>query len=186
MEDYSVDKYVSYVQEQIKKMLVGLEVIDFHTQEITPDKINTALANFTPVNLMLNAEYQRLLKQQKDQEKEFRKWSDRKFVETKAVMSEGLAKSVKLSKAEIDIQVRFENEKEYEDFEDQEQELEMKVDYVKKLLDQWKDHAWVLRALSDNMRTELKTLNIERSMETFDPLAPITNREGSRRRKIVE
>lgn len=181
----TVDRYVSYVEEQIKKMVVGLEVIDFQTNEITPNKINTALANFTPINLMLNAEYQRLRKEEQDVKKDFRKWSDIKFVETKDRMMKNVSKSVKLSKVEIDIQVRYDSTEEYDEFENHLQELEMKVDYVERLLDQWKDHAWVLRALSDNMRTELRTLNIERSMDSFDPLAPITNKEENRRRKIV-
>jgi len=184
MGEVSVDRYVNYVQDQIKKMVSGLEVIDSRTEEITPNKINTALAYFTPVNLMLNAEYQRLKKEHQDYKKYFRKWQDAKFVEVKKEMYVGVAKSVKLSKAEIETQVRVDYAKEYEEMEDLEQELEMKVDYVKLLLDQWGAHAWILRALSDNMRTEMKTLNIERSMDSFDPLAPITNTTGNRRQRI--
>lgn len=153
---FNVESYIEEVQSQIEKFKEYLEIFDDYSNEISPEKLNKALAHFSQVNFSLNAEYQRFRAELKNLEADFQEWFDKKFIETKTKLLEGKTSSYKLSQSEIETQLRAENQKEHRQFFDKVTESKMKTDFLERLMKQWSEHGYNLKVISDNLRSELR------------------------------
>ena len=61
---------------------------------------------------------------------------------------------------EIEAYARHTNAKQFKEWEQKKNALEGKVALLRRLLDAWKGHINILTSLSNNMRSEMRALNI--------------------------
>lgn len=154
--------YITYVQEQIKSFKKESELIDSSLDEITPSKINTVLANFSNVQLGLFAEFERRKTEQKALKRSFQAWWDEKFVaKRKQLNPQTLPGSKWASKNEIESEVRVDNVQEFNKWQEQIDEIDGKVSFLYRLIEEWKSLGYRLNTLSENSRQEMASLGIE-------------------------
>lgn len=160
MEDnLQLEVYLEYVNIQISKMGEMCDLIK--EGDITPQTINWALANYTPIGVGLNGEYQRIKDLSTDYQLEYKEWWDEIFLEARDKLNDGRATSKFASKSEIESQARLDNKDRYRKWQMKLSELENKVRFIIRQIDIWKKHDSILTNLSMNMRSEMKALSIE-------------------------
>jgi len=157
------------VNSQIEDFRKYSKLVDTMTNEVTPFEINSALACYTDVGVALNGEYQRKKIEHNKLLRLFEEWYDEKLVETrKRLQEESTSKSIKASLKEIESELRYNNKEKYYELQEQITEAESSVSFVLRLIDQWKKHSDILINLSQNMRTELRSLSIENRVNSMD------------------
>lgn len=178
--------YITYVIEQIEYFKEQTNLIDQTQNEVTPPKLNKALANFSNTQLTLHAEYRRKDKELRKLRRQYQAWWDEKYVEKRRELNPTTLPGSKwLSKGEIESETRVSNKKEYEEWRDKLDDLEDQVDFLKSLRDEWSKHGAVLNTLSQNARQEMISLSIGEGTSNTQPYrAHAFN--GRRRRKSQE
>lgn len=153
--------YVDYVEEQLNKwekyhnMVTG----DY----VTPEMINTALAEYSKILISLIAELGRIKQKYVDEEMEFNIWFSKKYKETREKLCPFNSSANKWpSKTEIESYVRVEYENEYREKHKALKEIEGKMNFIDGLLSGWKKRDQVIISLANNMRSEMRELSIER------------------------
>lgn len=159
-----VDTYVSYVEETIRKFGKTAKLI--HKEEIRPQELNYSLASYLEVNIGLIAEFQRAIAEKVDFESQYEEWWDKKFSEKRKEMVAETSSKGKIAVKEIDVEVRLAYPEEYQVWETKHQELTAKVNFLERLVELYKKYDSVLTTLSSNMRSELRSLNLESRMNT--------------------
>jgi len=158
-----IEKYISYVQEIISKYTKYSKLID--NDQVHPDDLNSALANYLPINSMLLAEYQRVKVELFQVNNNFEAWWDSKFVETRNKLISQIAnEKLKISLKEIETILKVDCKIEYAEWQNKLKEAELKVSFYKRLLDLYKNFQSVLITLSQNMRVEMRILKTEDNM----------------------
>lgn len=176
--------YIEFVQEKIKEMKSTARLI--REGQVIPARLNTCLAQYTEVNLMLVAEYQNQKTEHKRLEELFQLWWDKKFIASRNLLNEDRAKTKFASKAEIDSQTRIDNEKEYVEKKRELSESESRVRFMLRLIDSWKSQKDILVNLSQNMRTEMKALYVEDWANKAQKVRDETSIQPRRKRKVRE
>jgi len=165
--DTYLNDYLKYVSDTISKYRNYYKLIN--NNEINPIDINKCLANYMEVLYILTSEYQRVKTELLDIQNEFDKWYDNKFVEIRLRMESENDKNTKHSLKEIETQLRYDNKDEYYIYQEKIKVADMKVQYYLRILDGWKKFDSILTTLSNNLRMELRALNIEDRVND-DPL----------------
>jgi hypothetical protein len=151
--------YMTYVKYMLDKYRSYTELI--HDNDITPSSVNSALANYSKVQLCLIAELKRKNAMLHYATQEYNNWYSNKYSETrKKLTSEIESKSVKLGQKEIEYEMRVLFSEEMQKLEDKVFFAEEGVSYLTKILTAWDNFSKMLTSLSNNMRTEMITLNI--------------------------
>jgi len=162
-----MEDYINFIEEQIKYFQEHSDL--FENDEITPLKLNTTLAHYTNVGVALIGEYTRHKYQLYDLQKNYEKWYSKKFYEVrKQMMSEFESKTIKISIKEVETSVKVEFEKEYWEWQDKITDIELRISFLRGLIDQWTKLDSVLNNLSRNMRQEMISLSIENRMNKAD------------------
>ena len=162
-----MDKYIAYIEEQLAYFKKHSDLSD--NEEVTPVKVNTTLAHYVNVGVALIGEYTRYKYQLYSLSKEYDKWHSKKFYETrKQMISEFESKTIKIAVKEIDNAVKVENETEYWKWQDKITDLELRLRFLQRLIDQWAKLDNVLNNLSKNMRQEMISLSIENRMNSVE------------------
>ena len=176
--------YIDYVEEQIELFQKYSKLYDDYLQEVNGNQINNALAHYSGVNSTLNAEYQRKKKQLNDTIREYQEWFDNKFMGVKDKVHGGKPSSFKASQKEIEIQLRYENSKEYKEYQQVISDLEHSTAFLRRLLEQWKRHGDMIIALSQNMRSEMKSFGLENIVNSREKLPQRFENAPVRKRTI--
>jgi hypothetical protein len=178
MEELSqIIEYVEFVNSRVRKYKDVSNLIQ--NDEVTPETINKALANYSNVNLALIGEYKRLKANVFKLELNYQEWWDAKFSEArKLLISEIESKTIKISVEEIKVQTRTINKEEYRDWQEKIFAAKEKVSFMLRMVDNWKKVDQILITLSHNMRSEMRTLTLESRINT--------DRDKVRRRTKVE
>lgn len=156
-----IEDYVAYVQDKINEFKKSSELIDMVQNQVTPEKINRNLAVYTSVNGALNAEYQRKKAELSLIKRQYQRWFDEKYSHIKTQMYQGRPQSFKVSGSEIESELRFKFDPEYQEWQDKLLATELASDFILRLLDQWKTHSQIIIALSHNIRQELFSLSLD-------------------------
>jgi hypothetical protein len=157
-----VENYISYVNEIMTKYNKASKLI--YNDEINPNEINKALAEYLEINGILLTDYQIAKVNLYEIQKDFNKYYDKKFIEAKNKLEIDVPRSVKISDKAVDIQVRVDNESQYYEKESQLEEAKYRVAHVRRVLDLYKNFQNILIALSQNMRQEMRTLHLENNI----------------------
>lgn len=164
-----VENYIDYVQKTIQEFSeVGELIIN---NEISPLKLNNSLAKFYSISLALNAEYQRQKINHSILETEYQLWYDEKFIESKRkVISEyENSRSIKPSVKEFEIELRRSYRDEWRDWDLLLKESEAKTQFLLRLRETLNKYDNILTTISNNMRSEMRSLSIEsRSNKNLD------------------
>lgn len=151
--------YLTYIKYMLDKYRSYTELI--HDNDITPSSVNNALANYSKVQLCLIAELKRKNAMFHYASQEYNNWYSNKYSETrKKLASEIESKSIKLGQKEIEYEMRVLYGEEMQKLEDKVFFAEDGVSYLTKILTAWDNFSKMLISLSNNMRTEMITLNI--------------------------
>lgn len=160
-----IEDYIKFVEKTIENHKKIGDLI--RNDEIHPRELNTALGYYFNSNLALNAEYQRAKIEQAELEISFEEWWDKKFEEAKTQVrneyEEGKG-SIKPAVKEFDTRTRSNNRVEYTSWKRKLTTAEAKTRFLLRLLETFKKYDSILVTLSNNMRTEMRTLSLEDRM----------------------
>jgi len=182
----TLEKYVEFVQEQIQKYHRYSQLINYDAGEINPEAINTALAQYNDILLMLISEYNRLKADAHDVEVEYQIWWDDKFTSMRRQLNPpDIVASKWLSKSEIESETRAQYSKEYREWQDKLFQAQQKKAFLGQLLDSWKKMDSILITISTNLRAEMRSLSLDnRLMYKKEELA--SSSTPIRREKIIK
>lgn len=176
--------YHEYVEEQIELFKKYSQLYDESTVEISHIEINNAMVYYSSINAMLNAEYQRKKKESKSAKDEFQQWYDSKYIETKLELESDRPKSYNVPKNEVEANVRVKYAKENKAYQSLITDLDLAVSFLRRLMDQWKQHGQILMTLSQNMRQEMKSFTFENVVNNAEKPAKDVNSRVVRRREV--
>lgn len=155
-----IENYIEYVTKTINKYK-NLNILINKEDEINPEDLNRALAEYLNINLMLIAEYQRSKIDLFKISNEYDRWYDEKFIDCRNQMIKDTeSKTIKNSLKEIEILLRFQWKDEYYRWQERIKEAEYKVAFLRRLVEQYKKFDQVLVTLSSNLRQEMRTISL--------------------------
>ncbi len=182
MDDVSekiVVQYMSYVDEMIKAHRQIGDIIN-EKNEVTPQRINTALALYYKVHTTVIAEYQRQKIKYEAKALEYKAWEDERFQEAKKVVIDSYEeKKIKPSITEFQVQLRLSNKEEYQKRNLELIELEARMRFMLRLLEGLNRYDSILTTMSYNSRSEMKSLSLDERMNA-SPEGVYKNRIRSR------
>lgn len=171
MDEGRVKEYLDFVQS-IQEKVKSVGNLVSGNEEVTPYAVNRALALYYNTNLELIRVYEEQKVRHLDIQNDFEQWYDEKFEECRAEimdMYENVGgKTVKPAAKEYDTRVKTKYSAEYNRRKKALDVAESRVSYLRKLFEILKRYDTILTTISYNMRSELKSLSIEKRANT-DP-----------------
>jgi len=171
MDEGRVKEYMDFVQS-IQQKVNSVGSLVSGNEEVTPFAVNRALALYYNTNLELIRMYEEQKVRHLDIQNDFEQWYDEKFEECRDEimnMYENVGgKSVKPAAKEYDTRVKTKYSAEYNRRKKALDVAESRVSYLRKLFEILKRYDTILTTISYNMRSELKSLSIEKRANT-DP-----------------
>lgn len=166
----NITEYIEYVNHIAKEFGNIAKLV--REEEVTPQRLNYALAMYYEVADGLNSEYQRVKAEYLELDHQYTEWYDLKFEEArKEVIYEYSAEikgSIKPSVKEFEIRLRTKNSVEYAFWRKRLDTAESKMRFIIRKMDIHKKYDGILTTLSNNMRQEMRTLSLESRMNA-DP-----------------
>lgn len=160
-----VERYVEFVDKMIKDYQKIGDLINDDTKEITPEKINTALALYYKVSMALIAEYQRQKINFEAESLEFKVWEDEKFELAKTQIINDYADSkIKPSVKEFETRMRTLFKEEWIEKTMSLNEAESRMRFLLRLMDTLQKYDNILTTISYNMRAEMRSLSLDSRM----------------------
>lgn len=155
-----IDYYINFVEEQIRKYRDKSKLII--SKDIQPYLVNKTLAEYQDINLMLNAEYERAKTKFVEIQDAFQEWWDEVFLKAREYLNPLDRPATKwASIKEIEAYTRHNNKEQFRIWKRKLNDVDARMSFIKRLLDQWKKFDGILTTLSTNMRSELRALSIE-------------------------
>ena len=158
----TIDEYLEFVQEQIKSFQKNTRLI--RDDQIFPETLNRALAEYGNVASMLNAEYQRAKVDQYRVDSEFNDWWDEVVSEARNEILESIEGKKYPAYKEYELVAKERYREKYRAFQDRVYTAERRVSFLRRLIDTYKKQDQILVNLSLNMRSELRTLSLQDRM----------------------
>ncbi len=157
-------RLLAYIDEQIAKMqqysLLG------SGKEPTFYEVNRALCAYQDANLSLISLYNIAKLDLNKVKDEFESWYAEKYIDTRQrVNPVSLAATKWYSQKEIDMMIRFENKDKFHQLDQAVVLEEQRVAFLRRLLDNWAQYAYILTQLSKNLVSELSGLNVENALD---------------------
>lgn len=160
-----MNQYVTYVTDTIAKCKKMGDLIDDMQDQVTPQRLNTALAMYFNVSTWLIAEYQRQKICYEITKREFDAWKDDIFEQAKKqVIYEYAETKVKPSVTEFETRARHMNRDEYQQKLADLETAESRMRFLLRMTDLMKSYDSILTTLSSNMRQEMRTLSLDNRM----------------------
>ena len=163
--DEIVKRYITYVEKMIEEFGKIGNLVDEHN-DVTPQRINTAMAMYYPISMALIAEYQRQKIHYEFLSLEYQHWEDEKFQEAKekVIQSYPDNKTIKPSIKEFDTQMRRDNKEEYSKRKMELTESESRMRFLLRLMNKMDSFDKILTTLSSNARAEMRALSLDANM----------------------
>ena len=160
------EEYIKFVRDIIAKYKgIGELVLPSET-EVTPRRLNAALADYYSTCAGLNAEYQRAKMEHISAKNSFDRWWDTIFIDAKKRVIADYAREdvrgVKPSVTEFETRARLDNADRYYDTKERLDALEAQAHFLLRMLETLASYDRVLTTLSNNMRSELFSISIDR------------------------
>lgn len=160
------EKFIKWVNEQMEQMKKNL-TLGKDEREITFFELNQALRSWTEVHWSLISLYSIAKIEHEAKNEEFENWYADVFIGVRARENKkDLSAGKWASQKEIEMMVR----KEYGfEFQGRKADLlyaERQVAYLRRILESWQTHQFVLGTLSRNMQAEASALGLEKGWES--------------------
>jgi hypothetical protein len=161
-----LSEFITYVETQIKKYQ---QFTKLHEEShLTPEMINTALASYEEINLILIALYNKNKIEEYNVNKQYTRWYDKNLsVIRKEMIEETTSKTIKIAVKEYELELRVRHETEYWEWQDKITSAENKTSFILRIVEAWKTYDKILVTLSSNMRGEMYALSLD-SRINFD------------------
>lgn len=162
-EELSVeDAYIKYVLETIEKYKKYSDRLTRDESEVFPEDVQNILANYQSVKFGILAELNRRMRAIRTLKRKYNDWWNDKVSiarrELLSTMPSGKFPALK----EYSIKAQEDNSLEYNKWQEDLQEAEDKYDFMKMVKADWDSFQWTISALNDNMKSELKSLCVDR------------------------
>jgi hypothetical protein len=158
--------YIKFVQDTVNKYKRIGDLVAPNETEITPARLNAALADYYSTCAGLNAEYQRAKMEHLSAKNSFDRWWDQIFIEAKRHVIADYAREdvrgVKPSVTEFETRARLDNADQYYELKEKLDALESKAHFLLRMLETLAGYDRVLTTISSNMRSELFSISIDR------------------------
>lgn len=156
-----IEDYIRYVQETLSTFSKIGNLIN--GEEISPNLLNKALAEYYNTSLALNSEYQRQKINHSVLETEYQIWYDEKFLEAKRIVITEYSetKSIKPSIKEYEIALRSSFKKEWLEWDLKLKDSDSKTQFLLRLRETLNKYDSILTTISNNMRSEMRSLSID-------------------------
>lgn len=162
--DSYVKNYIEFVDNMIKNYKEVGDLIN-DAGNISPEKINSALALYYNTSLAINAEYQRQKINYEAESIEFKIWEDEKFQLAKEnVFAEYADTKIKPSVKEFETRMRLMNKDEWKIRTISLAESNARMRFLFRLAENLKRYDNILTTISYNMRSEMKSLSLDSRM----------------------
>lgn len=159
------ERYISFVDQMVKDYNKIGNLINSESGEITPERINSALALYYNTSLALIAEYQRQKINFEVETLEFKVWEDEKFELAKtSVLQDYADTKIKPSIKEFDTRMRTLFKEEWVERNAQLAESEAKMRFLLRMMDTLQRYDSILTTISYNMRAEMRSLSLDDRM----------------------
>lgn len=164
------DRYQEFIAKQLENVDFVISLIDDLTREVTPLRLNTALAHFTSVCVALNSESHRKSRDLQFLQDELQIWMDAGIQAARAALVDELGKSAayKVSARELEAGVRVSAPERYTELRTEVIELEAELGWCNRTLIQLNKHGDILEQIGNNMRGEIRLGTLEVRMNKPD------------------
>lgn len=159
----ALEAYVAFITEQLERAKEVIKIVDDLKQMVTPLSLNTALGYYTEVCTALNTECRRKTIELENLRLDMTAWMGKNTVDLRKqfVIDLGKTAAYKVSKAELEDEVRSMFPHEYRAYREKEIELEAIVAWCERALHQLSRHESILTQTGQNLRTEVRSLGLE-------------------------
>ena len=174
-----IDRYIEFVDKMISDYRTIGELVNNENQ-ITPQRVNTALASYYTISLAIGAEYQRQKIKFVALNLENKVWEDEVFEKAKSeVINDYVEKKIKPSVKEFETRMRLRNRDEWLRRNLEIAEAEASMRFMLRMSDTIKGFDGILTTISYNSRAEMKALSLDDRMNA-SPDGVTKNRIRSR------
>lgn len=130
--------------------------------EISPESLNEALANYFPITRYLLTLYESVSLEDDMTKLDYKTWYADKFIESKAKLNADITvKSKMASTTEIEQNLIVTNKTEYVEWQQKLIISEKRKSFYFRIMESWKSNSQQIIQLSQNMRTELYSLRTQ-------------------------
>ncbi len=132
--------------------------------EITPQSLNNGLGNYFNANTFLLTLYETSDIDYKSLKEDYEVWFSEKFIEVRDSLNKDRTTSKYASQSEINNQVIVDNKSEYSHWKSKLLVAEKRVSFYRRLVDSFKTQSQILITLSNNMRSEMWALQVDKGV----------------------
>jgi DNA-binding phage protein len=158
-----VEDYIIYAQNTLERYKQVRHLAE--NNNITPEQINRALADYMSTLSELIRMYEQIKLEYNNEKEDFQIWFDEKYIQIKEELNPvSLAGTKWSSTKEIESYVRVRYKEEYQERKRALNLLEIKVATLRRVNDAYKNFSMLLNTMSKNMQTELSVLTLENRM----------------------
>ncbi len=155
MEDKTAEeKFLAYVNDFIEDYKDHVKLIK--NGEVLPQFLNKALGTYGSHSATLVGEYARLTGYITETKKQYQRFWDKAFMETRTRLQNEATSAKTISVKEIESACRAWNDEKYYEFQDAISGAEQKQSFIGDLIMFWKRQDSVLNNLSYNSRSEMR------------------------------
>ena len=161
IKETSEERLVAFVEEQIKKM-AKYAALNNEEGQIGFYELNRALAEYQSINLALISLYNLAKIETAKAINSFEEWFAEQYVQQRELLNPRSISSTKwYSTKEIELHVRTNNKETYYNLYQEKLFAEQKESMLRRLLDSWSSHQYILARLSKNVEAEYKGAGVE-------------------------
>ena len=172
MDTKAIQEYIDFVQSCIKRFSDIGDLV--RNEEVTPSKVNYALAHYYDTCLALNSEYQRYKIKRVYLELEYDALYSDWFAEAKQQLKEeNASKSAKPALKEIEQLIKVSHREEYYLWQKKLADAEAKCDFFLRMRETLNKFDNILTNLATSLRSELRALGIENRANARQQFNPV-------------
>ncbi len=160
-----IQRYIEFVVKMWQKYKKMGDIIT-DDGEVTPAKVNTAMALFPRASMVMHSEYRRQKIQFRELEIRFKLWEAEKMKEAKQIVFEEYKsnRGIKPSVKEFESQMRISYADEWYHWSMRIAEADERISFFRQMRSDLNSIMDILRTLSNNMRSEMKYLHLDETM----------------------
>ena len=157
------EEFLSFIEKEIETYR---KHVNFEAKvDISFFELQEKLKEYSNVSLTLVYLSTRYRFQLKSLQRIFNSWFDKKVIDIQTVRNRlDIAKTKWLSTAELERIARVENAEEYSKRIEELDGLEAREKFINLLLKEWEMHSYILKNISDNIRSEVNNLGLEKKL----------------------
>jgi hypothetical protein len=163
------EQYIEFITNTLSQYKKYSDRLTSDTTEVHPQDVQYLLANYQSTKFGLLAETQKRLQYFRQLERQYNRWwNDKVSIARKELLSKMPAGKFPALK-EYSIKAQEDAGEEYNEWQEKLGEAQDKYEFLKGLKSDWDSFQWIISMLNDNMKSELKSLLLDRD---YKPTVP--------------